>query len=163
METFKVFIDEMNRNLKTADHLIYVTYPLVKDDKLIITALENLYNSLKNAIEAILFYDKLYKRISPYPENFSFKLEIFRMKCAPRYNFDREAVVLIQDIDELIEDYKESPMSFMRKDKYYIFNRDYKRMKHVDLPKIKYYISTAKSFIEKINRIYMQDVSRRRE
>lgn len=161
MDAFKTLIDSMNRYLNTADHLVYVTYPLVKEEKLILAALENLHNALIFAVEAILFYDKMYKRIGLYPDNFNAKLETFKLKCAPRYNFERGTVVLIQDVYELIQQHEKSQMEFARKDKYYIFDRDYVKMKAIDLPRIKAYIMDAKPFIEKVNRIYQHDLSRR--
>src|SRR3989338_6784100 len=160
MDTFQACIEVMNRSVKAADHLIYVTYPLVKEEKLILASLQNLNGALIAAVEAVLHYERLYKRIGPYPENFNSKLEIFKTKCAERYSIGREFIVLIQDVAKLVEEHKSSPMEFTRKNKYYIFNRDYRRMEYLDVNKLKSYISNAKIFIEKINRIYPQNVSR---
>ena len=59
-------INKANQSFKVADHIAYVTYPLVKDNKLIITVTENLAESLTKAIESLLFYERMYKRISIY-------------------------------------------------------------------------------------------------
>lgn len=161
MEYFRALVQEMNRYFNTADHLLYVTYPLVKDNKIIITIVENLNHSLIKAIEAILYYDRLYKRISPYPENLSSKLDVFKTKCAPRYNFNREYIILIEDINEIVEEHRRSTIEFIKKDKFVICGNSYSKNKTIDINKLKNYVNGAKPFIQKVNEIYMQNVTRR--
>lgn len=161
MEYFKTLVQEMNRYFNTADHLLYITYPLVKDNKIIITIIENLNHALVKAMEAILYYDRLYKRISPYPENFNSKLDIFKTKCAPRYNFEREHVILLQDINEIVEEHKRSTLEFIRKDKFVICSNSYSKTKTINIEKLKNYVNNAKPFIQKVNSVYMQNVKRR--
>ena len=80
MEDFLELLSEANRAFKTADHLTYVTYPLVQETKLLIAIVENLYSALIKSIEAILEYDQLYKRISLLPQDPQSRLEIFKTK-----------------------------------------------------------------------------------
>ena len=47
-------LNSENKIFKTSDHLAYVTYHLVKDNKLIIAITENLEEAMKKAIEAVL-------------------------------------------------------------------------------------------------------------
>lgn len=156
METFKRLVEEANKSLKTADHLAYITFPLVKDIKLMVTITENLHIALTKGMEAILYYDRLYKRIPPYADNFAAKFEMFRNKSAIRYNFPREDLLLINDVKEIIEHRQKSPMEFIRKDKFVICSNNY-RVKTIALDKVKDYIRQAKSFMAKVNRIYNQN------
>lgn len=155
MERVYQLIKEANKACQTADHLIYVTYPIINDKKLMVTITENLYIALTKAMEALLYYDVLFKRIRQYPDDFYIKLEIFK-KSATKYNIERNYILLLKDIKEII-DYKEkSKVDFMRKNQFIFASLDYK-MKKIDLPKIKNYLSQTKLFLDKINKIVTQN------
>ena len=74
MQRLKYLIGEANKRIRTADHLAYMTYPMLQDPKLIMKIAENVAEAMKYAIEAIVYYDRLYKRISPLGEEFSSKI-----------------------------------------------------------------------------------------
>tara|TARA_Y100000034_G_C6661163_1_gene289856 strand:- start:120 stop:593 length:474 start_codon:yes stop_codon:yes gene_type:complete len=152
MENFKRMVVKANKLYQTADHLAYVTYPLVKDTKLIITIVENLYASLMMSMDAMLYYDRLYKRINPVPENFYSKFETFKTKTAPRYGIDAEKVLIITNMREIIKKRQESPMEFSRRNKYVIASQDYK-LKTISIDATKKYLADSKIFLEKLNRI----------
>ena len=145
-----------NKMYETADHLAYTTYPLVGDTKLIITVVENLYASLVTAMDAFLYYDRLYKRINPVPENFHSKFETFKTKTAPRYDINSEKILLILNLREIIKKRQESPMEFTRKNKYVIASQDYE-LKTITIETAKKYLAESKIFIDKLNRIIEYD------
>lgn len=156
MQEIYALIDKANRLFQTADHLTYVTYPVVNDVKLIITIMENIYSSLIAGMEAILNYDRMYKRISPLPDNFSARLDVFKNKCAPRYNIDRNYILLINDLKNILEQRKKSQMEFVRKDKFVIMNGSF-RAQTLTIDKVKLYLSESKEFINKLNKIFQND------
>ncbi len=143
---------EANRLIKTADHLAYVTYPLIKDNKLIMTITENLAEAMMKAVNALLYYDKYYKRISSLPVDFRSRLEIFRTNCAPRYKINVNYLSLIKDLKELQEARKNASMEFVRKDQYVITENNFK-MKTLTYQKVKDYVNLSKTFINQINTI----------
>ena len=151
-EDYKALISEATKTLKVADHLTYVTYPLIKENKLLIKISENLYLAMVMAMESMLFYDRYYKRIGPLAENFDSRLEVFKNSVAKRYNFDREFYVLLLDLKKIVEEHKKSPMVFQRKDKVVICSDRYK-MKTIDIKDIKHYLGKAKPFILKAHNI----------
>ena len=53
MENVKFLIDEANKLINRADHLLYITYPLVKDNKIIINIAENVNNGLITAVAPV--------------------------------------------------------------------------------------------------------------
>ena len=63
MEQFHQMIQEANKYFTIADHLAYVTYPVVKEIKLTLTIAQNLYNAMTKVIDAIILYERFYKRI----------------------------------------------------------------------------------------------------
>lgn len=145
-------ISEAVKSLKTADHLTYITYPVVKDNKLLIKIVENVYISLVMVMEGLLYYDRYYKRIGPFADNFDSRLDVFKNKVGRRYNFDREFIVLLLDLKKIIEDHKKSPMVFQRSDRVVICSDRY-RMKTLNIDDVKHYIGKAKPFISKARNI----------
>lgn len=156
MEVVVENLKKANKLLNTADHLTYMTYPLVKETKLMLTIIEHLYNSLVAGMDAVLSYDRLYKRISPLSSDFFSRLEVFKMKSARRYNIDREYVLLIQDLRRIVEYRKKSPMEFIRGNKLVICDDNYK-MKTLTYDKVKEYLATSKKFILKVNNIFKDE------
>ncbi|HLC57297.1 MAG TPA: hypothetical protein VJH95_01870 [Candidatus Nanoarchaeia archaeon] len=148
-----------NQHFTTADHIAYVTYPLVKDQKLIVAVLENLYLSALTAVEALLYYERLYKRIGMFPENFHVRLDLFKTKIAPQYNIERSHLVLLEELRQLVNERKASKMEFFRKDNYILCNQDYSKMKIITMEKLKTYINQLKPFMRKVNLI-LQNVRR---
>lgn len=153
MEEVRQLLNEANKYLNTADHLCHVTYPLVNDTKLLIIIAENIFNAINKGISALLCYERLYKRINPYPEDFSSKFDVFRLNCAQRYNFPRENIALIQDVKELIVNRREAPMEFARKDKFIIASENFK-LRAINLDNVKKYISQTKLFMNRMNEVF---------
>ncbi len=152
MKIYRKLLEQANIDFKNADHMVYVTYPVVNDPKLVIVIAEKLYNSVMDAITAILNYDYLYKRISYLPLNEEDKVRLFKEDSIKRYNLKREILILIQELKDIIEFRKKAPLEFVRKENFVICNARY-RTKTININKIKYYVSDIKIFLEKINKI----------
>lgn len=152
MEKFKELIQTANRAIKTADHLTYMTFPLVNDTKLLITIVENIHSAVINSMDALLYYDWLFKRISNLPLDFRSRLEIFKSYSIMRYNIPRDSVMLIQDIDSIVSHRRKSPMEFVRKGELVLCTNDY-NMKTINFIKVKEYTNQAKDFVRKVNSI----------
>ena|SRR3989344_3753047 len=153
MEEIKMLIEEANRAFKTADHLTYTTYPLLKETKILILIIEQLYNSLSKGMEAVLEYDYLYKRIQQYPNDFQGRLHVFRNYSMNRYNFSRETAALLEEIHEIIIKRKTAPIEFPRKDKFVIASDTF-RLKSISIDKVKQFVTQTKKFIDKLNEVY---------
>jgi hypothetical protein len=152
MEKYQELLIEMDRVFKTADHLAYVTYPIVKEIRLLMNILENLDRALKAGMNAILEYDRLYKRIGPLHESFEIRFDIFKRKIIMRHAINSEHVELIRQVHELVTYKKESPTVFQRKDKYVIANNRFK-LKAITIEDVKKYLEKAKPFIFKVHNI----------
>lgn len=157
MEDFQILLEEANKIFNSADHLVYVTYPLVKDIKLLIKITENINNAMFKYMNAILTYERFYKRIGPLPDNFDSRFEIFKIHIAKRYNLDRNHVMMLLELKELVEKHKTSKMEFIRKDKFVICGNHYRVMKTLTLEKVKSYVNNMKPFVWRINKILSND------
>ena len=152
MENYQKYLREASRTFKIADHMISVTYPLVKDTKLLLAILENIHITLQSCVSALVYHDRYFKRLPPFQETFESKFNMFRMKCVPNYNIKKSHIELIQTIQSLIKEHKSSPIEFIRKDKFVICS-DHYNIKTLSLKDIREYISQTKYFMDNIQEI----------
>jgi hypothetical protein len=152
VEVVKEKFQDSVKHLKLASHMLGVTYPLVKDPRMFIGILENLNKSLKECLDSFLLYERMYKRISPYPDNFNSKLDVFRNVIRSRYEFDSTLPRFIFEIEQLVKNRKQAPIEFSRKDGFVICDSEYKT-RILKIEELKSYISKAKVFILKVHSI----------
>ena len=156
MEKFRELIDAANKKLKLADHILTMTYPIFKDPGLLLSSIENIFLAFTYGTSSLLYYEKVFKRIPPFPDNFESKLELFRDKCLKRYGIDYGYIKIMQEIKEIIIAHKKSPVEFKRKEYFIICDGDY-RMRAISANIIKDYVGKAKLFIKNISAIISKD------
>lgn len=152
MEKFQELRETAKKKIQLADHILTQTYPLVKDTKLLLVVMENIFLALTNSIGSLLYYERLFKRIPPFQDNFSSKFNMFRAKCIDRYKIDKEHVIFIQDIKDIIVEHKKSPVEFVRKDRFVICSDNYS-MKTISVEQIKEHLAKAKLFTNQMGNI----------
>jgi hypothetical protein len=152
MENLQKSFQDAIDSLKAASHMLHVTFPLVKDPRMFIGIMGNLDKSLKSGLDSLLYYERMYKRINPYPDNFNSKLEVFRKIVGIRYNFDKSLPTFIFNMDQIVKNRKAAPIEFSRKEEFVICDSNYKTriLKPDDL---KDYVSKAKVFILQVHNI----------
>ena len=156
MEKFQIAREKAQNHIKVADHMLTQTYPLVKDPKLLLVVVQNIFYSVTYSVAAILYYEHLFKRIPAFSENFDSMFNLFKARCTRRYNINIEYLTLIQEIDDILKQHKKSPIEFARKDKFVIASDDYS-LRTISLDKLKSYISKAKLFIQEMNNMVSKD------
>ncbi len=156
MEKFQELRVVAKNKIQLADHILTTTYPLVKDTKLLLVVLENIFLGMTNAMSSVLYYERLFKRIPPFPENFASKLDLFREKVQGKYKVDESYLMLIQSIKELIVLHKQSPVEFIKKDMLVICSESY-NMRSITPEQIKNYLNKAKLFIQEASSIVSKD------
>ncbi len=156
MEKFQELRGEARQKLKNADHLITMTYPMVMDNKLLMAAVENLHQALELSISSVLQYERLFKRIAPFHEEFPSKLNAFIQGIMPNYHIDKSYLKLIQDIDDLVKAHRKSPVEFARKDKFVIASESYE-LRQLTHQSVKDYLEKSKRFIQDMEIIVSKD------
>ena len=68
MEKFLENLQEAENIIQTIDHMVYVTFPLIQDKKLLLKIILETKTAIANCINSILQYEYLYKRIRLYKE-----------------------------------------------------------------------------------------------
>jgi len=149
MEKFVEYRDKARHNIRVADHMLTMTYPLVKDPKLLLAVLQNIFLSLTNAMAAVLYYERVFKRIPPFHDTFESKFSMFKAKIVPRYKLDLKMVRYIAEIKEIVHEHKESSTEFARKGRFVIANENY-RMRALDEKALKRYLASAKKVVHEL-------------
>jgi len=124
------------QQLQTAEHLLKVTFPLVRDPKLLIGIVHNLNSCIDYAMEDVLDKELL------VPKSLNGKIELLRKK----YNPPPEHIEFIRKINRLISLYKESPVVFKRGNKQIICNENYD-VEVLSVKEVENLISKAKEFL----------------
>lgn len=150
MEIYQKLRDEAGKKLSLADHMLFVTYPLVRDSKLLLAIMENIFLAHTHIMGSLLYYERMYKRISPFFDTFESKYRLFSDKCVPRYAIDEGYLGLMRDVKDILTAHKRSPMEFSRKDQFVICSEDY-QLKVLKAEDIKTYVSKTKEFFNSIN------------
>ena len=114
---------EAERLIKRIDHMLYITYPLIQDKRLVLKIIAETKNAIVRCINSILYYEYLYKRIrlTKDPEE---NLRIFKLRCAPQYDISIKQIKLILELFDLIEKHNQSPFEFKRKEKIVILSEN---------------------------------------
>lgn len=128
--------------------MIYITFPLIKDNRLLIKILSEIYTAMLAIVNAVLQYDYIYKRIMLY-DDAKTNFKTFRERCAPRFSISQDEVSKIIEIFRLMEEHRNSPMEFTRRDKFVILS-DNLATNVITLDKLKDYFLTTKNILQKV-------------
>lgn len=111
------------RDCYSAEHIIKVIMPVVKDQKLLLRVLETAHKSAISIIGIILKYEYIRKRVdlsSEYDKN----IDVFFGKCAYSYGLSNEESALLRRFLLLGEKHRKSGFEFSRVGKIVIMNDD---------------------------------------
>ena len=147
MEKFIEYLDTAEEKLRIVDHMAYVTFPLIKDKRLLLKILSEIDLVILNCINAILQYEYLYKRI-PLTKDARTNLKIFEEKCAPRYEITEQEIAIINSILELAERHKRSPFEFVKNGKVVILSENL-RSETITIDRIKDFLIACKVILKK--------------
>lgn len=146
-----LLVKDARRRLDVADHFMFVTYPMVKETKMLKTIMEHVAQSVFTAMQALLEYERKEKRIIHLSGNFYADLDLFRRDVAPRYKFTPKDYSLVQELKSFAYSKKKSHMEFVRGDKYVFTFEDFS-MKVLNQEKVKKLIEAANAFVTKVER-----------
>jgi len=147
MEKFLEYLYEADKKIQTVDHMANVTFPLIKDKRLLIKILTEINLAMLSCINAILQYEYIYNRI-PLTKDAATNLNIFKKRCAPSYNIGQDEITTIVNIIELNEKHKKSPFEFIKEGKVVILSENL-RAETITIERLKSFIITIKTILKK--------------
>lgn len=146
MEHYELYLEKAKEEIKAADHMANVTYRLVNDQKILISVVMKIMDALTFSMASVLHYERLKRRIPPFENSFSAIFDVFKARCRRRYSLSEEYIVLIQEIRNIAEMHKKSPVVFSKDNSLVICSDEYETIA-VSHEKIKNYINKAKLFL----------------
>ncbi|MBW3023126.1 hypothetical protein KY308_03405 [Candidatus Woesearchaeota archaeon] len=158
MEKIQLSKKQALDRIKAADHMLTQTYPMIKDTRILLSVLTNLYQALEHGMAAVLHFDRANKKIPPFHDNFDSKLHIFRSVSAIQHNM-LDFVPMIVKIKEIEDKHKSSPIEFTRKDSFVICDEDY-RLKIISLEELKGFLNETKRFYFDIEKLTKEGILR---
>lgn len=145
MERSQLLFDEAGRRVKVADHMLTMTYPLVKDPKLLIAVLDNVYKSMDASMAAALVQALEQKKVPYVPEDFEGRFRAYKQYLANKNKTPVEVLRALHEIKETIQEHATSPISFRRQEKFVICTEGYK-IRTLSEETLKKYVRLAKIF-----------------
>ena len=148
--------EKARQQYDAAFHLLNVTFPLIKDHKLLLGVMYNLFSSLEASMDAILAYERQLRLVPfSYDHDFRSKINLFRSRSAVRNKIPTEFINLMLDLGEILEIHKKGPIEFQRGNKLIICGPDY-HVKTISLKELQEYLTLAKQFYNHMDRITAQ-------
>jgi hypothetical protein len=141
MDKSKVYFNESVKSLQMADHMTYVTYPLINEKKILLRILELLYKSINYSVKTIIILNNEKKHI----ENSDLIKYLEKTGL-----LDKKQIIGVKDIFMIHEKHKKSAIEFTKNNKIIIMS-DNLDIDSIDIQRIKEYLLITKEFIEKVN------------
>ncbi len=143
-QKWKEHLREAIRTLKIADHMTYVTFPLIHEKKLLLKIFDEIYKSIINCINAVLDYENIDMNVEK-----SNNFQVVASKYMTDY-LTSEQIKKISEIIELNKKRKESQMEFVRSEKVVMMSNNL-NVQTLDLSRIKEYLLLTKELLIKIS------------
>ncbi len=143
------YLDALQRarfQYDAAFHLLSVTYPMVKDPKLLIGILSNIQISMEAAMEAILVYERQLQLVPHYLDNFQSRFNTFRYKSVRRNKIDQQLVDTMETIQSLLDLHRQSQIEFRKDDRLIILDQDF-HVQQLTLLNIREFLTHNQTFI----------------
>ncbi|MEK6917998.1 MAG: hypothetical protein AABW51_03550 [Nanoarchaeota archaeon] len=147
-EKFIEYLEEAERIIKAADHMVYVTFSIIKDKKLLMGILLEIRKAIINCINSILQYEHINKRIT-LTKNPLTNFKLFSEQCSKRFEIAENEIKLMLELFDLLEKHKQSPFEFTKGDNVIILSDNLKHEK-VSIEKTKQFLMLSKSILMKI-------------
>jgi len=116
-EKFLTELEECDKTIQAAEHILTVTYPLIKEKKLLINLVESAYHLLEKLINLVIDFEYKNKTVSFYGD-FHTNWETFR-EIHKKY-IEKDVLANLEKIRKIYLAHKQSPIEFTKQDEFVI-------------------------------------------
>jgi len=155
MESFQTLSTQAMERLKVADHLAGTTYSLVKEPKLLVSVIENIFGAFDLAMNALLEHEKGSMHIPEHDPSFESKMDLFRRKIATKYDIHNDVLDFIISLKKTLDSHKRSNVEFSKKNTFVISDDDY-NLTTLNIEDVKKLLSQARHHLERLLKILDQ-------
>lgn len=154
---FSVLLSDADRQVQIADHLLTVTYPMVKDPKLLMSVIEHCRRAIEDCADAVVEfhisrdeYELPLHTTAGQPAGKHNALAAFSDLAKvrhPNIPAANDAVMLCKDFMLTLQQYKEAPISFPRDERLVIASEGFAFLKEVTPAELKRSLHEVKRFV----------------
>ena len=137
------------QKIQIADHLLNTTYSVVREPKLLVSVIDNIFQAFELLITATLEHEKKLKNITTYDDRFEVKMDIFKRKIITKYSLDNKVSEHIIELKNLLEFHKKTAVEFTKKEKFVITDNDY-NLKTISFEEAKKTLEKSKKYFKEI-------------
>ena len=148
--TSKGYLKESARHLQIADHMTFITFPIVNEKRLMIKIFEEIYKSIKNSINSAVYNEFLFKKIILYDDPKK-NINNFIENIAKSYEITEKEINKIIEILRIEQKHLESSMEFVKKEKLVMMS-DKLDIQTMTIEEVKDYLTISKSIFLKISK-----------
>lgn len=156
MEKFVESLVSAEKMIMAADHMAYVSFPLIKDKRLLLKVLQETKNAVALCINSILQYEYMHERIMLHKDPKT-NYKVFMERCTPAYGLSRPQTNLITELFDFVERHKESPFEFMKDEKVVILGSGLQQPKTLTIEKAKEFLILAKTLLKKARETFREN------
>ncbi|MFT7615907.1 MAG: hypothetical protein ACI8Y7_000734 [Candidatus Woesearchaeota archaeon] len=151
MDTYQDSLQKSKHYVRVCDHILSVTYPVVNEPKVLLSALENVFLAATKAMSALLLFERGFKRVPPFSNTFDGKYTVFQLKIIPQNKaFTQKDAAFIGYLKELIVFHKKSSMQFVREKQLIICDEKY-TIRRLSVELIREYLQETQLFVKKVD------------
>ena len=133
--------------LRLADHMIYITFPLLEDKQIFLNAVTHLGNAIREVVHSFMKNEFDYKRIRFMPPS-DLLINEFTSKYSARLGLT-PYIKMVKDVTTFNNVRSRSTIKLKRNDKFIVISPEYS-MVALSLSEIKDYLGRAKEFVNKM-------------
>jgi len=152
MEQYLLELEIARKSIKSAEHMVTMTYDVINDPKLFITLAQRLFSANISIMRAILFFERYQRKIPAFDEELAVMLELFKIRTTRRYSFSTDYPKLIEELQSIVDGYKKSPVAFKRKENFVICDDRY-NLNILTKDKSKLYLERTKKFLSDVEQM----------
>ena len=147
MENWQESLKNAKQHFEIADHMAYVSFVILKENRLLVKILNELYLSSTHLIKAMLKYEADKGKIKLYTDSI-INFKTFKERVSDKY-LTREELKNLLMILQLERQHKDSPMEFVRKNTFVIMIED--RYETLTIEKVRDIVSKLRGSLNKVS------------
>ncbi|MBI5392565.1 hypothetical protein HZA96_01730 [Candidatus Woesearchaeota archaeon] len=159
MEQYLLELETARKSIKSAEHMVTMTYDVINDPKLFVTLAQRMYSAAVSIMRAILFFERYQRKIPAFDEDVLAMLELFKIRTTRRYSLSMDYAKLIEELRAIVDGYKKSPVAFKRKENYVICDDKY-NLNVLTKEKSKLYLDRTKKFLSDAEQMIAKQIAK---
>ncbi|MBI2573258.1 hypothetical protein HYV86_05335 [Candidatus Woesearchaeota archaeon] len=146
MNNYAPYYQKAQEQYRIAAHLLEVTYPLMKDTKLLMGICANILNCLEQCSTAILNYEYQQGLIKVLPITLNQKISMIQTFSPSKNKIPPNILTLTRDLAELKELHAKSPVEFSRNGKFVICSKEFD-LKTLSIEDLRKYLEMTEKYL----------------